>query len=224
MHWRSTRIPRRCDAVVALDFETTNIDFATARVISIGAVAFDIDSGEEFDAFNTLVNHGRVRISAGAYAKHGITEHDLADGMCWADAHATLADVTRGALVVSHRMTFDSRMWAGECERYGVGPPERHGLCTKVLTAAAGRRGIRTSLEQACGWIGVDMDGARWHDALFDARKCGELAFALFEHFGSIREAREAHDAMCRDRERLSVSMGLTPTEFSIYQRVVSDD
>lgn len=223
MYWCSTHVPRRCDAVVALDFETTDLDFSTARVISIGAVAFDIDTGEEFDALDTLVNHGRVRISAGAYNKHGISEDDLADGMPWAEAHEALATFTRGALVVSHRMTFDSRMWARECERYDADLPERYGLCTKVLTAAAGRRGTRTSLEQACDWMGVHMDGEAWHDALFDARKCGELAFALFDHFGGVREAREAHDAMCRDRERLSVSMGLTPSEFSIYQRVVSD-
>ena len=224
MHWRSTHIPRRCDTIVALDFETTDIDFSTARIISIGAVALDMDSGEEYDAFDTLVDHGRVRISEGAFAKHGISEDDLADGIPWDEAHAILSDFTHGALVVSHRMTFDSRMWAAEYERQATEPPKRHGLCTKVLAAAAGQRGYNTSLELACHWAGIPMNGESWHDALFDARKCGELAFVLFDHFGSVESAREAHDAMCGDWERLSVSMGLKPAEFSIYKRVVSGD
>ena len=222
MHWRSTHAPRRCDTVVALDFETTDIDFLTARIISIGAVALDLDSGEEYDVLETLVDHGRVRISDGAFAKHGISEDDLADGMPWDEAHDRLDAFTRGALIVSHRMTFDSRMWAMECERQAVAPPERHGLCTKVLAAAAGQRGFNTSLELACDWMGISMDGESWHNALFDARKCGELAFALFDHFGGVDAARSAHDTMCSDWERLSVSMGLKPAEFSIYQRVVS--
>ena len=222
MHWRSTRAPRGCDTVVALDFETTGLDYSTARIISVGAAALDIGSGEEFDSMGTLVNHGRVRIEEGAFARHGITEEDLIDGMTWEEAHAMLADFTRGALVVSHRMMFESRMWAAECARHQADAPERHGLCTKVLAAAAGRRGFRTSLEQACVWAGVPTDGEAWHDALFDARRCGALAFALFDHFGGLDAAREAHDAMCRDWERLSVSMGLTQEEFDTYQRVVS--
>lgn len=176
----------------ALDFETTGLDFARDRIISIGVVPVDrgvvlADRGEY-----RLVDPGRVPISAASTAIHGLTADDLRG--------AATADEARAAL----RRSLDRRFlltWHGyvEAEFLGrlFGSSPRGWLRRSVdvrwlVLALLGDAGARSTLSEAAGRFDVPVTAP--HHALDDALVTAHLFVETVTRLADdgVRTARDA--------------------------------
>lgn len=69
-----------CKQIIALDLETTGLDFPSDKIIQIAATKYDAVTLKPVEGFNTYINPGKnVNISLGGYLKCGITLNDLKD-------------------------------------------------------------------------------------------------------------------------------------------------
>ena len=207
MDWHTTAIPRS-GRLAGLDFETTGLRPPEARVVSVGIVV--LEDGKLVECYESFVQPGRSMPSE-AGRVNGITDKMLANAPTWQDVHEFLADLTRDALVVSHRLPFEASFWAAENERSGLPSPRRAGMCSKLLAGAAGLRGSATGLRSACGACGINIaatlnsaavtpnTSSGWHSALWDAAGSALLADWILNPVGPLEgpeRARAIHDRL----------------------------
>ncbi len=109
--------------LVAFDFETTGLDPSNDSVVEIGAVEFDIESGERGDSFSLLVSPGRP-IPLEAYRKHKISDAMVADAPPAADGINRLIEwIGNDAIVFAHNAAFDLRFIVAHCKRESIQLP-----------------------------------------------------------------------------------------------------
>ena len=238
MDWRTTEIPSS-GRLVGIDFETTGLFPERSRVVSVGVVVLHVDGFVE--TFESLVQPG-CSVPPRATRIHGITDEMLVDAPRWEHVHDTLSDLTRGALVVAHRMPFEVSFWAAENVRASLPVPERAGMCSKLLAGAAALSGSATGLRSSCSVFGVDIDAwfdavgtvgsasrnARgWHSALWDAAGSVLLAERLISPRGPLGgpgRAREMHDSLAvGGRRTLARYMSPGRRDTSLYRRAAED-
>ena len=169
--------------LVCLDFETTDLDISTARIVEVGVVSLSGLSQQSLTfttLLDTLVDPG-IPIPQAASRVHGIS-----------DARATMAPPTRDVLVRLLRILadfdavvgfniddYDWRVLAAECRRWG--------LATEFLTLH--RRLViidvmrllprRQSLVAVAGaMFGID-GGFSAHSAIADATMTGRVLARL---------------------------------------------
>lgn len=206
------------DTVVSVDFETTGLDPETDRVVSYAAWRFV--NGVEADYLEEFVDPEGVAVSEGAFKVNGITEQDLIGAHSWEYVSADLEDITKGALVVGHRLPFDSEFWRLADLRHRREPPKREALCTKVLAAAAGYRStaLEHLIEQMKLDYNVKSEAVKLHNASYDAWMCGRLAIMMVEHFGGYQKARDAHDLFCARGTHREIMSVIPVSHEKIYQ------
>lgn len=198
MKWATT-LPPAGGLVASIDFETTGLDHSEDRIVQIGVVV--ARHGEIVDEWSCSLNPQGRHLHPRAAAVNGLNDDELArEPLVFGDVADELEAKTDGALVIAHRLPFEARFWAAECDRAGRKPPLRAGLCTRMLAFAATDtksphlRGALKHLGVDCS--DLDMDA---HDALIDAR----AAWRLFRHvqvdMGWKSRLRLEHDANIDD-------------------------
>ncbi len=220
-----------------MDFETTGLDHDTDRVVCIGiAVA---TNGRLGKCHQILVDPGRPMPEATTRI-NGISERVLEDAPPWPTARRLLVEATEGALVVAHRLPFETAFWSAEDARAGLANPTRAGICSKLLAAAAGLRGSDTGLRAACRAFDVDparhlsltdlglATEALWHSAVWDAAAAVLLASRLMDSagpHGGPELAKVAHDQIAAGgRRALQRYMHPHRRDIDLYRRAVVDD
>lgn len=94
---------------VVFDSETTGLDLATNRLLSIagvGMLGHEVQLGDAFEAMVVQPNVG----GAEAAVVHGLISNDLAGGLPEDEAAARFLDYAAGAVLVAHHAAFDMRM------------------------------------------------------------------------------------------------------------------
>ena len=119
--------------VAGIDFETTGLDANIDRIVQVGVACFD--SPVLVNEFESFIYADGTPISSDAAL---ITESDIEDAPTFTDIEPVLREMTKGRVVVGHRLVFDAQFRAASCRRNGLVPPRRSGLCPKVLARAAG--------------------------------------------------------------------------------------
>ena len=94
---------------VVFDTETTGLDLATNRLLSIAGVGLLGHEVQLGDAFEAMVAQPDVG-GAEAAVVHGLISNDLADGLPENEAAARFLDYAAGAVLVAHHAAFDMRM------------------------------------------------------------------------------------------------------------------
>ena len=145
---------------VVLDSETTGLDPATDRLITIGAVA--VVGGEIVleDAFSALLQIDR---NTPAVTVHGITRDEARKGVPEEEALARFLDYLRDGVIVGHHIGHDVAMLDAGYERGWGFRTMNRSLDTMDLTlhlerdgAFAGRPPIRHfTLDALCGMFDV---------------------------------------------------------------------
>lgn len=175
--------------LLAVDVETTGLDPARDRVVSVGMVPVDGTRIRLDGARRVLVRGPDVGPSA---AIHHVTDDDLADGVPLADAVDAVLDALRGRVLLAHHVALERRFLTAACrEVHGVGLP---GLSVCTLQLA---RRLTTSPwddEPAPGSLRLDAVRARHglpryraHEALTDALAAAELYLAQVGELGAGR-------------------------------------
>ncbi len=162
------------DAVrfVALDSETTGLDPATDRIVTIGAVGVVAGDILLNDSFEALV---RVAANTEAVAVHGVTRDESRDGVEEPEALASCLGYLRDAVIVGHHIGHDVRTFDAALQRHWGAQLLNRTVDTMDLTlllersgAFAGRPPIRGyTLDALCGMFGVIPNGR--HTAAGDA-------------------------------------------------------
>lgn len=103
---------------------------------------------------------------------HGLSWDDVCGAPRFCDLWPQLKRYIDGAdFLVAHNASFDSAVLRRCCEHYGIEPESRPFICTLQLARSVLR--IKPArLSDVCGRLGIPL---RHHDALSDARACGEI-------------------------------------------------
>jgi ATP-dependent DNA helicase DinG len=162
---------------VAVDVETTGLDFAADRVIEIGAVRFA--GGRPEAEFSSLVNPG-MPLQPLITELTGITDAELADAPPFAGIAQKLLTFLDGLPLCGHQIAFDLTFINKELERSGargIEPVGRQSLDTVLLSKIILHSGTRFSLKSVSDSLDVELTNA--HRALADAKASGEVAALL---------------------------------------------
>ncbi|MFI5076408.1 MAG: PolC-type DNA polymerase III [Vicinamibacteria bacterium] len=150
------------DAVrfVVLDSETTGLNPATDRLITIGAVAVQGGDIVLEDSFSALL---QVERNTEAVTVHGVTRDEARKGVPEPEAVARFLDYLRDGVIVGHHIGHDIATIDAACERHWGARLMNRSLDTMDLTlhleragAFAGRPPIRRfTLDALCTMFGV---------------------------------------------------------------------
>ena len=148
-----------------IDVETTGFG-KSDRVVEIGVVVIDANSGEVVDEFDTLINPLR---DVGPTHVHGITASMVETAPTFEEVSGALARVIGGNVIVAHNLPFDQRFLLQEFSRADIAVDAGSGVCTLKLSGE--------KLILACDRYGITID--HHHRALSDARATAQLLSRL---------------------------------------------
>jgi DNA polymerase III subunit epsilon len=148
---------------VVLDVETSGFRPGQARIISLAALALDVDGAVERRVVS-LLNPG---VDPGPTHVHGLTAEMLADQPSFADIAPELLSVLRGRTLVAHNVAFDYAFLAAEAEIAALELPVDLVMCTVELTRRLSLGTENLRLESLAAHWGIPQ--LRAHDAFDDA-------------------------------------------------------
>ncbi len=165
--------------IVVLDFESTGLNTATARMIEIGAVR--LENGQIADSLSLLVDPGEP-LPEKITEITGITDVMLHGQPKAAEALPKLLEFIGDAPIAAHNSRFDASLMRHELRRLGL---DRQGPVMDTLTFARklypGLKSFR--LAALCKHLGVSLKNA--HRAVHDATA---TALCLQRMFEAVRE------------------------------------
>lgn len=159
-------------AGLVYDSETTGLDVANDRLVSVGAVA--VVGGHVVPGINIdcLVNPGGP-ISPRSTAIHGITDDMVADAPAFAHVWPDLQGPFKDRVVIGHNIGFDLAVLKREAERAGLVWQSPKFLDTLRLAAGLFPDWQDLNLETIAAHLGVEVQGR--HTALGDALVTAEV-------------------------------------------------
>ncbi len=162
--------------VLVFDSETTGLDIAVARVISLGAVRTQGHRIYGNMNLDSLVNPG-IPIPPQSTAVHGISDRMVDGAPAFPAGWTPLAEMMESSVIVGHSIGFDLAVLRSECDRADlpwVTPPA---LDTALLYSALYPKEKEIGLENLAERFGVEIEGR--HTALGDALVTAEIWVAL---------------------------------------------
>jgi len=176
---------------VALDVETTGLDFKNDRVIEVGAVRFV--GGKPEEEFSTFINAG-VPIPGHISRMTHISNDDIRNAPRFEDIAMKLLEFIGPLPICGHQIEFDLTFINAELKRTGFPDITPQIIDTVLLARVLFQRAGRFSLKHVCGEFSISLDNA--HRALYDAKASGEAAVRLIPMFEeqplAIRQALAA--------------------------------
>ncbi len=159
---------------VALDVETTGLEFKNDRIIEIGAVKFR--QGKAVEDFSSFINPG-IPVPEAITDLTGISDADLTGAPAFSAIAEQLLTFIGTLPLCGHQIEFDSSFLKEEFKRL-----EKPAIGNQLFDTALLSRILldprgRFSLKHVCGELGITLDNA--HRALHDARAAGEAAVRL---------------------------------------------
>ncbi len=151
------------DGWVVVDLETSGFHPNQARVISVAALALDVDGRVE-QSVVSLLNPG---VDPGPTHVHGLTAEMLEDQPTFAEIAGDLAELLRGRTLVAHNAGFDYGFLAAEADAAEAELPIDSVMCTVELTRRLDLGLDNLRLETLAQHWGVAQ--LRPHDAFDDA-------------------------------------------------------
>lgn len=158
--------------VLVLDCETTGLDVANDRIVSLGAVRAHGRRIYPRSSLDRLVRPD-IPIPAESTGIHGITGPMVAGAPAFPEVFREVEPALRGSAVVGHCIGFDLAILAAECERHGLAWRLPPALDTALVFAALERTDGDPGLEALAQRMGISVEGR--HTALGDALVTAEL-------------------------------------------------
>jgi DNA polymerase-3 subunit epsilon len=169
--------------VAVLDTETTGLDPAADRVVSVGAVRMHGERLFRGATIDRLVRPG-VAIPARASAVHGIDDAMVADAPPLAAVLPALAEFIEGCVVVGHNIGFDLAVLEAECARAGMAWRRPASLCLFQLADALDPGRTDVDLDGLAHRLGLVPTGR--HTALGDALLSAEVYQGLLPRLAAL--------------------------------------
>jgi DNA polymerase III epsilon subunit-like protein len=179
---------------VAFDVETGGADVEKNALLSIGAVEFDLGSGEIVDEFYALMKpHETLGVNPYSVKIHGLDSFALRDAPT---EYVALGKFYKWALSRSglewwaHNASFDERFLDAALARHTTKVPPYRGQvrCSIKRAKDAGRESRLKLEEMAMDLCGVTRKG-KTHDALEDSRMLARVVAAMESAWPRQQEA-----------------------------------
>ena len=160
---------------VAIDVETANDDWGS--ICQIGVVRYTNGQAGASDSWLCMPPPELGRFDALNIGIHGITPDDVADAPAFGDVLGDVVAAVGDLPVVAHNAQFDMTAFSRACAAAGQPVPHWTFGCSLALARAA-KLGISNHrLPTVAAHFGVQL--AKHHDALSDARACGDIIVGL---------------------------------------------
>jgi DNA polymerase-3 subunit epsilon len=163
---------------IVLDTETTGTDHAKGdRIIEIGCVELlnHIPTGKNYHVY---INP-EYKVSAGAYAVHGLSDEFLADKPVFAAIVEDFVEFIRDARLVIHNAAFDIGFINAEFARTGHPAINLSDVTDTLLMARRKHPGAANNLDALCSRYGIDNSKRTKHGALLDAEILADVYIEL---------------------------------------------
>ena len=155
--------------------ETANDDWGS--ICQIGVVRYTNGQAGASDSWLCTPPPGLERFDALNIGIHGITPDDVADAPAFGDVLGDVVAAVGELPVVAHNAQFDMTAFSRACAAAGQPVPHWTFGCSLALARAA-KLGISNHrLPTVAAHFGVEL--AKHHDALSDARACGDIIVGL---------------------------------------------
>ncbi|MGD9200240.1 MAG: helicase C-terminal domain-containing protein [Chitinispirillia bacterium] len=168
---------------IAIDFETTGLDFKNNRIIEIGAVKFL--KGKPSAEYSTLINPGQA-IPSKITELTGITDDKVKDAPGFSNVVDELMSFIDKYPLCGHQVDFDYSFLTEELKRVGKNKIKNAQLDTAVLSRLMLFDLPGYSLSNVCAHLDISLQKA--HRALDDAKASGQIACILIPKLESIPE------------------------------------
>lgn len=162
--------------VLALDIETTGLDVARDRMLSVGAVRLHGTKLFRAVFLDRLVDP-HVPVPPAATAVHGITDSMVEGAPSFAEVWPELEAMMSGVVVVGYNIGFDLAILRREVEAAGGRWPDPPSLDALRLVAALDPSRTDLDLETVAADFGIGIEGR--HTAFGDALVAAELYVRL---------------------------------------------
>jgi len=175
--------------IVVLDFESTGLNTAKARIIEVGAVK--LEDGAVVDSFEQLVDPEETLVEKITEIT-GITDAQLQGQPKAAEVLPKLLEFIGDAPIAAHNASFDASLLRTELKRLGLkytGPV----LDTLVYARKLYPKLKSFRLGALCKHLGVSLKNA--HRAVHDATATAQCLARMFE------ETRERYPDLATDRQ-----------------------
>jgi len=170
----SAAVPLTVPDFVAIDVETTGLEFKKDRVIEIGAARFI--NGKLEKEFSTFINPG-VLIPEHITQLTSINNDNVKDAPKFSDIASSLVEFIGTLPICGHQIEFDHSFINEELKRAAFQTITPQQLDTALLSRVLLQPIGRFSLKFVCESLGVPLSNA--HRALHDAKASGEVACRL---------------------------------------------
>lgn len=166
---------------VAIDVETTGLDFSSDRIIEVGAVRFV--EGKPAEEFISFVNPG-IPIPTAITELTTITEDDVAAAPTFAEIAPRLCEFLGTLPICGHQIEFDLTFINKALEKAGFQPIGKQSIDTALLSKILLQSNVRFSLKSVSDKLEVTLNNA--HRAINDARASGEVAALLIPKIAEL--------------------------------------
>jgi DNA polymerase III epsilon subunit family exonuclease len=159
---------------IAFDLETTGLFPATAAILEIGAVKFDLSG--EISRFESLVNPV-IPISYSSYLVHGITQKMVQDKPHIEEIMPEFLNFLEDCVIVAHNSIFDVSFISYNLVKMGLEFPENLVFDTRVLAKNLISDAPDYKLSTLVNYF--NLPSSVFHRAVYDAVYCQEIFTTL---------------------------------------------
>ncbi|GHU60770.1 hypothetical protein FACS189445_1060 [Spirochaetia bacterium] len=180
---------------IALDFETAK--YSRESVCSIGLVRFR--NGKALDSFYSLIRPPILYIRPDFTEIHGLTVEDVRDAPTFEDLWETAILPFIGDMpLAAHNAPFDIGVLQAVLEWYALPVPALSYFCTLVLSRNVWPGLVSHSLPNLGKHFDIVYEA---HNALDDARTCGDIVCIAAQETGSANLKELLHTARVRMKQ-----------------------
>ena len=172
----------RVPAFVALDLETTGLDFEKDEIIEVALVRFE--NGEPKENLDFLVKPSAAELRPFIETLTGISETDLAEAPDFATVAGQICSFIGELPIVAHNAVFDSKFLKQTFAKVGISYDTHVFWDSLTLSRIAFQDVPNHRLDTLVQELEIERNRA--HRALPDADACGRLFVKAFEKISSM--------------------------------------
>lgn len=174
---------------VAIDLETTGLDFSNEEILELGAVLFR--DGVEAGSFSAVLRTKRP-VSPFIEALTGITAAEAEAGQDPVESLNAFQEFCGSLPLVAHNSMFDLRFLRKAWEAAGIAEPARAVFDTLLGARTVWPEWPSHKLETLVERLGLTESGDTSHRAAADARSAGRLFLAVQTELARLHETDRA--------------------------------
>lgn len=171
---------KKINEFIALDLETTGLDFENDEIIEVAMAKFK--DGKIIETFDSLIKP-KQELNEFVSRLTGINKEDLVDAPVFKMKKDEMLSFIGNLPIVAHNSMFDEHFFSGNLKRLGLTESLPVFIDTLLASRIAWWSNPNHRLGSLVEYLGIELSQA--HRALPDAQACGELFVKAQEVFQS---------------------------------------